>query len=192
MTFAWALELPAQEATSLRDDESRLIAASLHGDGEAFAGLVRLYQRRVFRLTGRFFSRREDIEEVAQETFLTVWRRLGTYKARAPFEHWLTRVCLNCCYGYMRLRRRSAYEQPLEIGRDAAARIVDPDVRIEMERLLEKLSDADRFILLLLDGEGWSVAEIADRLGWTQVNVKVRAHRARRKLRKLLERGVSP
>ena len=49
---------------------------------------------RVFRLAGRFFSRPQDVEEVAQETFLRAWLKLGTYRARAPFEHWLTRLCL--------------------------------------------------------------------------------------------------
>ena len=68
-----------------------------------------------------------------------------------------------------------------------AARRPDPDARMEVERLLRALKPEERFILLLLDGEGWSVAEIGERLGWTKVNVKVRAHRARKKLRRLLE-----
>jgi len=67
------------------------------------------------------------------------------------------------------------------------AESADPDAALEVERLLRPLPPADRFILLMLDGEGWSVAEIADKLGWTRVNVKVRAHRARKKLRSLLE-----
>ena len=66
----------------------------------------------------------------------------------------------------------------------------DPDAAMEVEKLLSTLSPADRFILLMLDGEGWSVAEIADKLGWSKVNVKVRAHRARKKLRRLLEEGL--
>jgi len=58
---------------------------------------------------------------------------------------------------------------------------------IDIERLLAKLAPADRFVLLLLDGEGWSVNEIAARVGWTAPNVKVRAFRARRRLRRALE-----
>jgi RNA polymerase sigma-70 factor (ECF subfamily) len=166
-------------------DEVDLIAASLAGDQDAFSRLVRTHQRRVFKLVGRFYSKHEDIEELAQETFLMAWRKLSTYKARAPFEHWLTRVCLNCCYG--RLRKQQIQTQPLEPGKDVAAHQQSPDSALEVERLLRPLAPQDRFILLLLDGEGWSVAEIADRLGWTAVNVKVRAHRARKKLRRLLE-----
>ena len=166
-------------------DETDLVTASLNGDDQAFAGLIRLHERRVFRLAGRFFRQRADIEDVAQETFLTAWRRLGTYRAKAPFEHWLTRVCLNCCYE--RLRKKKRAEDSLDDQIDIEVPPNDPTAAIEVQRLLETLPPADRFVLLMLDGEGWSVAEIAERLGWTRVNVKVRAHRARKKLRRLLE-----
>jgi RNA polymerase sigma-70 factor (ECF subfamily) len=184
MAIAWTLQMSLEATPASGGDEARLIAASLEGDPNAFSGLVRLHQTRVFRLASRFFRRREDVEEVAQETFLTVWRKLDTYRAKAPFEHWLTRVCLNCCYE--RIRRRKALEQPFEVEPEAPRG--DPDAAIEVQRLLRELPAQDRFLLLLLDGEGWSTAEIAERLGWTRVNVKVRAHRARKRLRRLLER----
>lgn len=189
MALAWTMDMPLQAAPQVgADEEGRLVAASLAGDPDAFAELVRLHQRRVFRLAGRFFRRPEDIEDVAQDTFVAAWRKLGTYKAKAPFEHWLTRVCLNCCYE--RLRKRKPAEQPFQLGLDPAVPAPAPEARLEVERLLQTLPPQDRFILLLLDGEGWSVAEIAQRLGWTRTNVKVRAHRARKKLRVRLERGL--
>lgn len=184
MDLCWTIEMSLEPSPRAEEDEARLVAASRGGDGEAFSRLVRAHQRRVFRLAGRFFREREDVEDVAQETFLTAWRKLDTYRAKAPFEHWLTRVCLNCCYA--RLRRQRPQERPLE--GDLASHEADPNARLEVERLLRPLKPEERFILLLLDGEGWSVADIARRLGWTKVNVKVRAHRARKKLRKLLER----
>lgn len=163
-------------------EEAALVAASRAGDREAFAALVRRHERRVFRLAGRFFRRREDVEDAAQTTFLTAWERLGTYRAAAPFEHWLTRLCLNACYERLR-RERPTEELPAELaGGDATT-----EARLEAERLLARLSPSDRFLLLLLHGEEWSVAQIAERLGWSRANVKVRAHRARRKLRRLLE-----
>lgn len=175
-----------QEPIAASDAESRWISASLGGDEGAFAALVKRHERRVFRLAGRFFRRPEDIEEVAQETFLTAWRKLGSYRADAPFEHWLTRICLNTCYGRLRKEKEPALE--LDANLESPRR--DPDARMEVRGLLRRLQPEDRFILLLLDGQGWSVAEIADRLGWSQVNVKVRAHRARKRLRKLLEEGI--
>jgi RNA polymerase sigma-70 factor (ECF subfamily) len=189
MALVSVIELFLESGPHVPTEEERLIAACRSGDPDAFSDLVRLHERRVFRLTSRFFKRREDVEEVAQETFLIVWRKLGTYRARAPFEHWLTRLCLNCCYG--RLRRRRPDDLPLP-AIETAAEAADPDAALLVEDLLRALPAKDRFILLLLDGEGRSVAEIADRLGWRQVNVKVRAHRARRKLRRLLEQGIAP
>jgi RNA polymerase sigma-70 factor (ECF subfamily) len=185
MSIALTMEMPIEAAHRATGAEAELIAACRNGDQDAFAALVRRHQRRVFRLAGRFFRRPEDVEEAAQETFLIAWSKLATYKARAPFEHWLTRVCLNCCYE--RLRKRRPDELPLERGPEPATRTPAPEAGLEVARLLATLKAEDRFILLLLDGEGWSVAEIAERLGWSKVNVKVRAHRARKKLRRLLE-----
>ena len=182
--LTWMLEMNPKAVPSVARDEAALVAESRRGDRDAFAELIRLHQRRVFRLAGRFFRRREDVEDAAQETFLTAWRRLSTYTARAPFEHWLTRVCLNCCYAAL---RKSPSEEPAPEREVPDGRVPDPSVALEVERLLRTLPPRDRFILLLLDGEGWSVAEIAEKVGWTQVNVKVRAHRARRRLRRLLE-----
>jgi RNA polymerase sigma-70 factor (ECF subfamily) len=166
--------------------EAELIAACRRGDERAFAALVRRHQSRVFALAGRFFRRREDVEDVAQETFLAAWRRLGTYEARAPFEHWITRVCLRRCYARVAAERRR--EAPLP-PRDPVGPRHDPTAALDIERLLARLGPSDRFVLLLLDGEGWSVKEIAERIGWTVANVKVRAFRARRRLRRVLEEG---
>jgi len=185
MELVCAPGMSLRSASGVNEGEAALIRASIEGDPDAFSALVRLHQHRVFRLAGRFFRRREDVEEAAQETFLTAWRNLASFKARAPFEHWLTRVCLNCCYA--RLKRAGPGDLPLPPG-EMAAPAIDPDAHLEVERLLRTLAPADRFILLLLDGEGWSVSEIADRLGWTRTNVKVRAHRARLRLRRLLTR----
>jgi RNA polymerase sigma-70 factor (ECF subfamily) len=186
MTITWSLDLAMSKTCPAPDEEGRLIAASLAGDGDAFAELVRLHQQRVFRLAGRFFRAREDVEDAAQETFLTAWSRLSTYKAKAPFEHWLTRVCLNCCYGRLRTKK----PEITGIEMDIPAPQSDPSAGIDVERFLSRLDPRDRFILLMLDGEGWSVEEIAERLQWTRVNVKVRAHRARKKMRRILEQEM--
>lgn len=184
MELVLPLELALMAEAGADADETELIAASLAGDEGAFAELVRRHQNRVFRLAGRFFQRREDVEDVAQDTFVTAWRRLGTYAARAPFEHWITRVCLRTCYA--RLGRERRLGPSAGVPEMIAA---PPDVvtAIDIERVLARISPADRFVLLLLDGEGWSVNEIAARVGWTATNVKVRAFRARRRLRRALE-----
>lgn len=180
------LEMTTLGAPPADDTERGLVAASLGGERSAFEALVLRHQARVFRLASRFFRRREDVEDVAQETFLAAWSGLASYKHKAPFEHWLTRICLNSCYARLS-QRSSAAERPLDAATEPAAPAAAPDAALDAERLLARLAPRDRFVLLLLDGEGWSVREIAARLGWTAVNVKVRAHRARRRLRAILE-----
>src|SRR5258705_398058 len=140
------------EETRVDEEESGLVAASRDGDQVAFAELVRRHQTRVFRLAGRFFRRREDVEDVAQDTFLTAWRRLGTYAARAPFEHWLTRVCLRLCYARLGAERRR--EAPVG-SPDTVSPPRDVAAAIDVLLLLSRLSPADRFVLLLLEnGQG--------------------------------------
>jgi len=180
----WAVAV-VPEGRSGRPDEASLVAAGRDGDPNAFEALVRLHEHRVFQLAGRFFRHREDVEEAAQETFLTAWRKLSTYRGDAPLEHWLTRVCLNTCYQQLRTRRIE--QEALEDHAEPEAPARDPDAALNVERLLSNLHAKDRFMLLLLDGEGWSIAEIAKRLGWSAANVKVRAHRARKRLRRLIE-----
>jgi RNA polymerase sigma-70 factor (ECF subfamily) len=174
--------LPATGPAPAAGDEAALVAAARRGDQDAFTALVRAHQARVFRLAGRFFRQRADVEDAAQDTFLRAWHRLTRYDGRAPFEHWLTRVCLNCCYDRLRRARPEA-----ELPADPPGPAHSPDVRLDLQRLLGALRPADRFLLLLLEGEGWSVEEVAERLGWTKVNVRVRAHRARARLRRWLE-----
>lgn len=184
MELVLPLAIGMMADTRVDTEESDLVAASLAGDQAAFAEIVRRHQSRVFRLAGRFFHRREDVEDVAQDTFITAWRRLGTYAARAPFEHWITRVCLRVCYARLAAERRR--ETPVG-SPDTVIQPRDVAASIDVERLLASLAPADRFVLLLLDGEGWSVKEIAERIGWTATNVKVRAFRARWRLRRALE-----
>ena len=186
MSFVNTAVMARPVATEPTSEETRLVAAAKRGEEEAFTELVKRHEQRVFKLASRFFRQRHEVEDAAQETFLTVWRKLHTYAGRAPFEHWLTRICLNCCYA--RLRKKKRLEEPLEADVPVAAS--DPGAAVEVDRLLARLAPADRFVLLLLHGEGRSVAEIAERLGWSRTNVKVRAHRARKRLRRLLEEGT--
>ena len=181
ITWKFAMALAADDASD--SEEAELIAACRAGDEDAFARLVRRHERRVFRLASRFFHQRHEVEDAAQETFLTAWRKLDRYSFKAPFEHWLTRVCLNCCYA--RLRRRRPVEPMPEAQVEAEQ--VDPDIRLEVASLLRRLPEADRFVLVLMHAEGWSTAEISERTGWSRAKVKVRAYRARLRLRKLLE-----
>lgn len=182
LTFPLAMAMnPAGDGSACETD---LVAASRRGDTAAFTVLVRRHQKRVFHLAGRIFRRREDVEDAAQDTFLAAWRRLETYRGQAPFEHWITRVCLRCCYARLAAEKRRPAGRPCP---EPAGATADPALSIDLETVLGRLKAADRFVLLLIDGEGWSVREVADKTGWSLAAVKVRAFRARRRVRSLLE-----
>lgn len=183
------LTIPVASRSYSVSSEEQLVKAARTGDQAAFGALVRIHQQRVFQLVGRFFYRPEDVEDVAQETFLRAWHKLSTYRSEAPFEHWLTRLCLNFCF--QRLRRHRPQNVELESIPELPMVSHDPTAGLEAKRLLARLAPADRFLLLLLEGEGWSTREIAERLGWSRSNVKVRAHRARKKLIRLMEEESS-
>ncbi|MEO1086475.1 MAG: sigma-70 family RNA polymerase sigma factor, partial [Acidobacteriota bacterium] len=116
-------------------DETALVDAARSGDHGAFGDLVRRHQARVFRLAGRFFRRPEDLDDVAQEVFLRAWSKLDTYRGEAPFEHWLTRLCLNLCY--QRLRRNEPSSVPIEHASGVPARrLAAPDAGLDAARWL--------------------------------------------------------
>jgi len=184
----------------LADDaiDAALVARAVAGDAAAFDRLVERWQDRVFRLARRFFRRGEDAEEVAQEVFMKLYATLPRYRADAPFEHYLLRIATNACHDKLR-RRRSRPETPAGDRTGETAAWLDRALRgraIEAAQaeearglaadLLARLPPKDRIVLVLLDLEGRSSAEVAQATGSTRAAVKIRAMRARRALRRLL------
>ena len=136
---------------------------------------------------------------MAQEVFLKVWRALGSYRADAPFEHWLLRVATRTCYDALRRRRRRA-ETTLAQITDDPGRWLDAalcgasleaaeaeDARRVAADLLDGLRPKDRIVLVLMDLAGMSAADVAAATGSTRAAVKIRALRARRALRRLAQ-----
>jgi RNA polymerase sigma-70 factor (ECF subfamily) len=189
--------LPLAECT---DDE--LVAAAGAGDEAGFEQLFERHRRKVARIAGRFFSQREQIEEIVQDTFTKAYFALNTYHGthEASFRAWLTQIAVNSCYDQLRRARRRP-EQAAADFTDSQMhefagrfRAESPDVERALisrdlaQKLLERLSPEDRLVLTLLDVEGFSVAEIAEMTKWSVSKVKVRAHRARAHLRRIMQR----
>ncbi len=184
------------------EDDRGLVRRVLDGDQEAFTLLVRRHQRQVATMAGRFFRRREAVEDVAQEVFLKAYQALPSFRGEVPVAHWLARITTNTCYDRLRAMRRTPEavvagtgESPADFwDRLAADDAADgdafwrrEDARLTAEALLARLSPADRLVLTLLVLQELDVAEVARLTGWSRVNVKVRALRARRRMRRLLE-----
>ena len=190
---------PVSRSTLDVADET-LAEAARAGDDQAFEEIFERHRRRVARLAGRFFNRPESVEEILQEVFTKVYFNLDAYSPDRghSFAAWLSRVTINACYDELRRARRRPESSISDITADeldwlnvqqqgkrsnAESVLISRDLA---NKLLARLSADDRLVLTLLDAEELTVAEIAVVMGWKISKVKVRAHRARHSLRKVL------
>ncbi|HUU14306.1 MAG TPA: sigma-70 family RNA polymerase sigma factor [Terriglobia bacterium] len=187
--------------------ETAWIRRAQAGDREAFGQLVERYQKRVFALVFHLLYRRDEVEDIAQEIFFKVFRTIGSYNHRASFGTWLNRVAVNHCYDYLRRIRASRVSyfgeltdeqrHQLESGTESGgASGFNAERRIVLRDLVAKLLDRapadDRVVLALKELQDLSVEEIADTLKLKPSTVKVRLHRARKRMLedlKSLQRG---
>ena len=186
------------EEASDREIISRVCA----GEVNAFELLVERYEKRVFQIVGNHV-RREDIEEVAQDVFVKTYQALKDFRGESDFENWISKIAVRRCYDYWRKKRRTREVPMSSIGSTeinwvervlSGASIEEfntdaskASARAVLSNVLDKLSDADRMVITLVYLEEHTVQEAADLLGWSVANVKVRAHRARKKLYALIE-----
>jgi RNA polymerase sigma-70 factor, ECF subfamily len=194
----------AQAATGDAPDDAQLVGRVLAGDESAFEELFNRHRRRVSLIASRFFRRREQIEEIIQESFTKAYLALPDFsnERETSFASWLARISFNTCYDELRRQKRRPEGALSEVSEDEAdwlrgqlrAETAGSDVeaaavaRDLAHKLLARLSPEDRLLLVMLDVEGMSVGEIAELNGWSASKVKVRAHRARAGLRKVLGR----
>lgn len=165
-----------------------------------FDRIYELYGARVYRLCLHMVGNPADAEELAQDTFLQVFRKLDTYRGESAFSTWLHRVAVNVVL--MRLRKNRGHaETPLdqifetEEGEEfqaTEARVDDPRLtgaidRLSLQRAILQLSVHQRLAFVLHDVEGYTHEEIAALLGCTVESSKYRAHAARLNMRELLK-----
>jgi RNA polymerase sigma-70 factor (ECF subfamily) len=194
------------EAAAPGPSDVELVSEVRAGQEAAFEELFKRHRRRVALIASRFFRRREQIEEVVQESFAKAFFALGEFSNRQAesFGAWLARIAFNVCYDELRRLKRRPESSLSELDEDEAAwlrertrastdaRGVESDAisRELAAKLLARLSPEDRLVLVMLDVEGLSTAEIAEVMNWSVSKVKVRAHRARAHLRRVLRRFV--
>ena len=168
-----------------------LVAAAAAGDEGAFEQLFERHRRQVARIGGRFFAQREQIEEIIQDSFTKAYFALKTYHGTHPasFKAWLTQIAVNCCYDQLRRMRRRPEQGFGDVeeseAQEFAAQLRSPPKDVETDLVSRDLAGK---LLTLLDVEGFSVAEIAEVTNWSISKVKVRAHRARAHLRRIMQR----
>jgi RNA polymerase sigma-70 factor, ECF subfamily len=196
--------LPALERVAHEPADDALVAAVRDGDEAAFEVLFERHRRSVTRLAYRFFYRREQVEDIVQESFASAYFALGSYRGgqEKSFIAWLTRITVRTCYDALRRAKRT--ESSLSELNENDTALLSEKLRgngsSEIEsaaisrdlasKLLERLDPEDRMVLTLLSVADLSVAETAELTGWSVSKVKMRTHRARRALQKVLHRFV--
>jgi len=174
------------------------IQASLGGDDDAFARLVRRYQPDIARYVRRFTRHNDSWEELVHEVFVEAYFGLRKFAGRAPLLHWLKRIATRTGYRHWQQRSRRARETTLAGA--AAELVADSDGGVEtrlaaelVHSLLAKLAPRDRLVMTLMYLEQCGVADIARLTGWSESMVKVQAHRARKRLRRICRQaGIQP
>ena len=182
--------------------EAEAIRLAQAGDAAAFEFLYHLHSRRVYALCLRMVNNPPDAEDLMQEAFLQLFRKIGTFRGESAFSTWLHRMTVNVVL--MRLRKKSLPVASLEETTDPDDEtggprkdIGAPDLRlsgavdrVNLERSVEKLPPGYRTVFVLHDVQGYEHNEIADIMGCSVGNSKSQLHKARTRLRDLLQEEV--
>jgi RNA polymerase sigma-70 factor (ECF subfamily) len=179
-------------APSEAPTDERLVRESISGSDEAFTELVRRHKRKVFGIVSKFVRNSHELDDVCQEIFIKVYRNLKKYRADAPFEHWVSKIAVNACYDALRRNRRKEAEIPLEdvdysLANPANQGTEGDEAWRILRHAMTELRPEDRLVITLLNLEEKSVREVSVLTGWSEAKVKVRAFRARKELKRILE-----
>jgi len=167
------------------------IKASQKGDHDAYRRLVERHESCISRLVWRFSQEVNVCEELVHETFVEAYTCLGKYQFQGPFSAWLKRIATRIGYRYWTKQRRE--QRYIHLDKLEAPEISKPhskpfEAEVLVNYLLSRLKPTERLVLTLLHLDNCSIREISKRLSWTQGMVKMRAYRARRQLKTIVER----
>ena len=182
--------------------EADAIRLAQTGDSVAFEFLYRLHGRRVYALCLRMVGNPSDAEDLMQEAFLQLFRKIGTFRGESAFSTWLHRMTVNVVL--MRLRKKSlpvaSLEETTEPDEETGGPRKDvgaPDLRlsgavdrVNLERSIGKLPPGYRTVFVLHDVQGYEHNEIAGIMGCSVGNSKSQLHKARTRLRDLLQEEI--
>jgi RNA polymerase sigma-70 factor (ECF subfamily) len=191
------LSSPRTPEAAAPGSDDALLERAIAGDSRAWTRLYQTHFDRLYRDVAFLVGGNAATEEIVQETFAIAWTKLAGFDGRSSFATWLRGIAHNLVRRHWRTRERRgrAYEKLAQIADDAAPRERDPegthlqDERAEaLQTVLETLPAALREAFVLCDVQGLAPQEVADRLGISNGNVRVRAARARAQIREALQR----
>ncbi|HTS48493.1 MAG TPA: sigma-70 family RNA polymerase sigma factor [Bryobacteraceae bacterium] len=182
--------------------EGALVRKAQAGDESAFREIVERYQSKVFSIIYGVVRHRNDVEDIAQQVFAKVYLSLKNFDFRSSLITWIYKITVNECFDYLRKRkvRKLVYES--DLSEDEVRRVensepqenrqepADTDLarRDFVLKLLSKVSEEDRMLLMLKEVEGYSVEELAAQTGMNENTIKVKLFRARQKLVRAAQR----
>ena len=182
--------------------EMELISNAMNGDSESFGELYRRHSRRIFYLCYRMVNDTDLAEDLTQEAFVHAFRRLSTFRQESRFTTWMHRIAVNTVLMFIRKRNSSIRECPLDptfgneeeapfegqvYGRPDDTLSMTTD-RVALQRAIEDLPPGYRLMLILHDIHGYEHQEIAEIFGCTTGNTKSQLHKARLRLRSVIDR----
>lgn len=177
--------------TGRPDPDAELIARHLAGDPDAFDRLLTAHQERVFAVCLRILGDREKALDAAQETFITVLRKVDTFQGRSAFTTWLYRIAVNACYDLLRKEGRrptAPLPETLQPADPAALRELEAaEVRPTIQRALAELPAEHAAVVTLSDLQDLPLHEVAETLQLPLGTVKSRLFRGRKRLAKNLQ-----
>jgi RNA polymerase sigma-70 factor, ECF subfamily len=187
----------ARKSQGDRLSEAEAIERAKQGDEEAFEVLYHLHKRRVYSLCLRMTANTAAAEDLTQEAFLQLFRKIGTFRGESAFSTWLHRMAVNVVL--MQLRKKGlplvSLEETMESEEESAkkepgaedVRLAGSLNRLQLEQAIGDLPPGYRMVFLLHDVEGYEHNEIAEMVGCSIGNSKSQLHKARMKLRELLK-----
>ena len=182
--------------------EKETIRLAQEGNAAAFEQLYRRYSGRVYCLCLRILKNDSEAEDLTQEAFLQLFRKINTFRGEARFSTWLHRLTINLVLMGLRKKRHPevSLDATLESDEEDSRPLIEfggPDLRlsgvidhVNLTRAIEQLPDGYREVFILHDVEGYEHHEIADILGCSSGNSKSQLYKARLRLRELLQEAL--
>ncbi|RIA10364.1 RNA polymerase ECF family sigma subunit [Flavobacteriaceae bacterium MAR_2010_72] len=184
----------------MTSNDQIIINQVIDGNTNAFAVLVDRYKDLVFTLALRMMKHREEAEEVAQDTFIKVFKSLDKFKGGSKFSTWIYKVAYNSCLDKIKSNKRKYNEVEInnhtsnyiKTSNNAFDDLVEEERKQAIQECLNQLPSDDSFLLTLFYFEDQSLEEISSIIGLTPNNVKVKLFRARKKLAGILKERIEP
>ena len=186
----------------LNTSEGGLVRRAQAGDEAAFREIVERYQSKVFSIIHGIVRQRNDVEDIAQQVFAKVYLSIKGFDFRSSLITWIYKITVNECFDYLRKRkvRKLVYES--DLSEDEVRRVENNEPTVDRQtpadsslaqrdyvtKLLARVSEEERMLLMMKEVEGYSVEELAMQTGMNENTIKVKLFRARQKLVKAAQR----